>query len=90
MGLQIPAWAEFEFQWCLLDAADETVCTDRQPITLVDPNQVWNRVTTDYAMLYWYGFGEDQREDIARQFTRAVTSTHPRLVEGFGRDMSDR
>jgi hypothetical protein len=85
---QIPAWAEFEFRWCARDTAGETVCTEPQPLTLVDPNQVWNRVTTDYAILYWYGFGEDQREDIARRFTRAVASTRPRLIEGFGRDIS--
>ena len=34
--------------------------------------------------LYWYGFGED----IARRFTCAVTSTRPRLIEGFDRDIS--
>jgi hypothetical protein len=87
LGKQFPAWAEFEFRWCA-DTASGTVCSESQPLTLVDPNQVWNRVTTDYAILYWYGFGEDQREDIARQFTRAVTTTHQRLIEGFGRDIS--
>jgi hypothetical protein len=85
---QIPAWAEVEFRWVVRDAAGERVFTEPQPITLVDPNQVWNRVENDYAILYWYGFGGDQREDIARQFTRAVTTTHARLIDGFGRDIS--
>jgi hypothetical protein len=88
LGKQFPAWAEFEFRWCVADTAGETTCAESQPLTLVDPNQVWNRVENDYAILYWYGFGEDQREDIARRFTRAATVTHQRLIEGFGRDLS--
>jgi hypothetical protein len=81
-------WTPLNFRWCAEDAAGEQVCSDYQAVDFWDPVQKWNRVENDYAVLYWYGFGEDQREDIAVQFTEAITATHHRLLAGSGHEMS--
>jgi hypothetical protein len=81
-------WAPFEFNWCVTDTVDEQVCTDRQPAEFWDPDQEWFRAETEHAILYWYGFYQDDPDYVARQFARTVAALHPRLVEGFGRDIS--
>jgi hypothetical protein len=88
LSKRFPAWAAFRFRWCVTDANQESICSDPQPITLIDPVQQWYRAENNYAILYWFGFGDDDPDQIAERFTRAVAATQPRRVAGFGRDLS--
>jgi hypothetical protein len=87
---RMPAWTPFDFGWCANDTTGQQVCTDYQRVQYWDPNQEWFRLENDYAILYWYGFREDNPKQFARDFSMAIAAAYPRLVEGFGEGFSYR
>jgi hypothetical protein len=85
---QFAPWTEVQFKWVITNIQDTPISTAWHPLTLVEPSHEWHRVMTEHATLYWYGFGEDNPEHIARDFARVAAATHQRLVDGFDRGMS--
>ena len=84
----LPVGTLLEFGWCMKDTADTQVCTDLHSTELWDPEQVWYRMENEWAKVLWYGFGDDDPEQIGRRYATEVEATHPLREAAFGRDLS--
>lgn len=83
-----PAWTHFNFYWRVRDTSDNSVDTGEQTVDYWDPNREWFRMESDHVILYWFGFGEDDPDAVARTMAAAMASTEQRRVEGWGRALS--
>lgn len=83
-----PAWTNFKFFWRVRDASDVFIETEPVEMDYYDPTKTWFRSESDYLVLYWTGFGEDEADTIAQTMANAMASTHQRRVDGFGAALS--
>jgi len=83
-----PAWTHFDFYWRVRDASEKSVETEPVPMDYWDGTREWFRMESDHVVLYWFGFGEDVKEQIAQKMADAMAATHERRMAGFGRALS--
>lgn len=83
-----PAWTEGQFFWRVIDSAGTVVETAPQPVAYYDSSHEWFRMESDYIIMYWYGFAEDDPDSFARTIAERMAALYPRWVEGFGRYLS--
>jgi hypothetical protein len=83
-----PAWTHFQFHWRVRDTSGASVDTTPYWVDYADPNREWFRAESDYVILYWTGFGEDDPDAIAYRMAETIDSIQPRWVAGFGQPIS--
>ena len=61
----LPVGTPLAFEWCMTDTGGAQVCSDVQHTEIWDPVQSWFRMENEWVKVFWYGFGEDDPENIA-------------------------
>ncbi len=88
LGNGIPAWVQFEFWWRVRDETGAFVDSEPHASEYWDPTRAWYRVDMPDFLLFWYGVRDNDPEALAEFLVRAIESTEPRRVEGFGKPLS--
>ncbi len=83
-----PPWTSFDFYWRVRDASGAYIDTPAHHMDYFDPTNSWFRTESDYLILYWRGFGEDNPDAIAQKMADVTAGTEPRKIGGFGRQLS--
>ncbi len=83
-----PVWSSFDFYWRVRDSSGASVDTDAHHMDYFDPEHAWFRSESDYLILYWRGFGEDNPDEIAQKMANYLAGIEDRRIEGFGAKIS--
>jgi hypothetical protein len=83
-----PPWTSIDFRWRIGDQAGNHVETETYHVDYWDRDNTWFRLESDYVILYWRGFGEDDPDALAKRQAEVMASVHERQVAGFGEPLS--
>lgn len=83
-----PPWRSFEFYWRVRDASGAYVDTESNHMEYFDQDHAWFRSESEYLVLYWRGFGEEDPDAIAQKMADSMAAGHLRQVGGFGKPLS--